>query len=214
MGSLSFLRGSGAVSWLGLGVLAAMPALLNASPAAYPQRYIQPHRVNLTSLISWWDHPQGQRPLTSWKHIRGHLERETPYGWLLQATVEGQAGSRYLLLRNPPRKELARFRELEKQVANLEQRRADVLHFANLPAFDGWTVDGAGDLVPVRSVNFDRVEQAHADLADLDYDIAVAHEEMAAMVTKDGWFRVECFALRLNETYQGSPMYDFGNPSW
>jgi hypothetical protein len=214
MGSLSFLRSLGAVGLLALATLAGIPTLLAAGPAAYPQRYIEPHRVNLAPLISWWDHPQGQRPLTSWKHIHGNLERETPYGWLVQATVEGEAGSKYLLLRNPPRKELARFRELEKQVASLEQRRASVLHVAGLPAFSGWTYDGAGDLVQVPSENFDKVEEANAELTDLDYDIAVAHGEMGAMVNKDGWFRVDVFALRLDKLYQGMPVYDFGLANW
>jgi hypothetical protein len=182
-----------------------------AAPAVYERRVINNYPVDLMPLFVWWDHQHGGvRPLTSWKHVQGALERETMYGWLVRGTIEGQSGLQYFLLKNPPRKELAKYRELEAQLPKLEQARATTLPNTKLPTDRGWdwVVWGA----PAEDV--DRVEHARNELNQIDTQIQTTREEMAEMLTKRGYFKVDAFALQLNQVYQGSPVFDFGYPSY
>jgi hypothetical protein len=184
-----------------------------AAPAVYHRRVINNHQVDLLPLFAWWDHQEhqhGMRPLTSWKHIQGMLEQETIYGWLVRGSIEGQAGVQYLLLKNPPQKELARYRELEGQLPTLEQARADTLPNTKLPAERSWEWMAWG--VPAEDVN--RVEQAAKDLNQIDQKIAASRQEMEGMLTKRGYFKVDCFALQMNQVYGGNPVFDFGYPPY
>ena len=100
-------------------------SLCNASaPTVYDKRVINYHTVDLLPLFVWWDHKHGARPLTAWKHLQGILERQTVYGWLCHGYIEGQSGLQYFLLTHPPSKELERYRELEKQLPELEQKKS------------------------------------------------------------------------------------------
>jgi hypothetical protein len=172
------------------------------------------HQVDLMPLFEWWDRRRGVRPLASWKHVEGALERETAYGWLVRGTIEGQNGLQYFLLRNPPQKELARLRELENSLPNLEQQRASELAVAKQPMYEGREWNAYGELVRSPTENYDRVEQAQFNLQDLDTRIADIRQQIATMLDKRGNFRVDAFALDMNQIYQGSPVFDFGFPSY
>jgi hypothetical protein len=51
-------------------------------------------------------------------------------------------------------------------------------------------------------------------LQDLDTRIADIRQQIATMLDKRGNFRVDAFALDMNQIYQGSPVFDFGFPSY
>lgn len=185
-----------------------------STPAVYERRVINYHQVDLAPLFEWWDRRKGVRPLASWIHVEGFLERETAYGWLVRGTIEGQNGLQYFLLRNPPQKELARLRELENSLPELEQQRASELGVAKQPMYDGREWNAYGELVRSPTQNYDRIEQAQTNLQDLDTRIADIRQQMATMLDKRGNFRVDAFALDMNQNYQGSPVFDFGFPSY
>jgi hypothetical protein len=185
-----------------------------ANPTVYEQRIIQFHKVDLLPLFDWWDKRQGARPLSTWKHIEGFLDRESAYGWLVRGTIEGQNGLQYFLLKNPPRKEIARYRELENSLPNLEQERASALEVTKLPAYKGWDWDVNGGMVRLPSEDYDRVEKAQVNLEEVDGRIQAVRQEMAGMLDGRGNFKVDAFALQLNESYQGSQVFDFGFPPY
>jgi len=201
--------GCAAICWLFLAESAR-----SAAPMVYEVRTINFQRVDLLPLFDWWQRRRGVRPLSSWKHIEGALDREAAYGWIVRGTIEGRDGMYYLLLRNPPQKELARYRELENQLPQLEQARASELAVTKLPAYKGWDWDVNGGIVWLPSDDFDRIEQAHRNLDELDGRIHDIRQEMAGMLDKRGNFRVDAFALQLNQNYQGSPVFDFGFPTY
>jgi hypothetical protein len=204
---------SAAFAWAILCGLLSTSICPAAAPTVYERRIINNYQVDLMPLFVWWDHrehQQGARPLTSWKHLQGALERETVYGWLVRGSIEGQSGLQYFLLKNPPRNELARYRELEAELPKLEQARAETLPNTKLPADRGW--DWAVWGVPSEDVN--RVEQARTDLNDIDQKIQTSRDEMSGMLTKRGYFKVDVFALQLNQVYQGNPVFDFGYPPY
>jgi hypothetical protein len=201
---------------LGCGLICALLAIPSArsTPATYERRVINYHEVDLMPLFEWWDRRKGDRPLASWKQVQGTLERETAYGWLVRGTIEGKDGLHYFLLRNPPQKELARLHELENSLPELEQRRASELAVAKLPMYDGREWNAYGELVRSPTENYDRIEQAQVNLQDLDTRIADIRQQMADMLDKRGNFKVDAFALDMNQVYQGSPVFDFGFPQY
>jgi hypothetical protein len=201
---------------LGYGVICALFLIPSArsTPTTYERRVINYHQVDLMPLFEWWDRRKGVRPLASWKHVQGTLERETAYGWLIRGTIEGKDGLNYFLLRNPAQKELARLHELENSLPTLEQQRASELAVAQLPMYEGREWNAYGELVRSPTENYDRIEQAQTNLQDLDTRIADIRQQMAEMLDKRGNFKVDAFALDMNQVYQGSPVFDFGFPQY
>jgi len=193
-----------------------------AAPGVYPRRVINQQSVDLLPLFVWWDHQRGVRPLTAWKHLQGVLQQETVYGWVVRGYIEGQSGLQYFLLKNPPRKELARYRELEGQLPQLEREKASKLAVAKLPAYkthslgrysssDG-SVDGGAITLPTE--DFDRIQQAKNELHEIDAQTSAIRDEMASMLTKRGYFKVDAFALQADQVYQGYSVFDFGYPPY
>lgn len=195
---------------------------VGAMPTVYPNRVINFHKVDLSPLFVWWDDNQGERPLTAWKHLEGIVERETPDGWLCHGTIEGRSGLQHFLLRNPPRKDLTRYRELETQLAQLEREKADKVEVAGQPAYEVWglgvysnswgTADDAALVVPTES--FDQIKQAKNRLHRIEEQIQSVQQEIAGMQTTDGHFKIDVFALWTNRHYQGHPFFDFGYPPY
>jgi len=202
---------SGLFFWLITVVLLIGDCAGLANPAVYPKRRVNNYTVDLMPLILWWEEPHGNRPLLSWKHIQGTLEQESGFLWLIQAKAEGQTGWQALALKNPPRERLQRYRELKELLPKLEQARASAAQIANLPAYSGWHWNYYG-LARTPSADYDRIEQAKAHVQELDHRIGLAHEELAVLADKHANFRIDAFALRVNEIYQGRPGYDFGYP--
>jgi hypothetical protein len=193
-----------------------------SAPTVYDKRVINYHTVDLLPLFVWWDHQKGVRPLSAWKHLQGILDRETPYGWLCRGYIEGQPGLHYFLLKNPPKTELARYHELEGQLPELEREKSDKLELASQPTQKTWsmglysnssgTAENPAYTLPVE--NADEINEAKGQVQEIDAHIAGVRQEMGSMLTKRGYFKIDGFALKLNEVYQGSPVFDFGYPQY
>ena len=94
--------GLSALACLALCFVVLMESRGFADPAKYPRRTVNYQPIDLMPLLLWWEKPQGVRPLVSWKHVQGIIERETIYGWVVRGTIEGKPGLQFFLMRNPP----------------------------------------------------------------------------------------------------------------
>ena len=182
-----------------------------ANPLVYPKRMVNAQTVDLAPLFAWWGTPRGPRPLGRWKHIQGTLSRESPFGWVIQGKLEGRSGTQLLLLKNPPLDRLRRFRELEDLLPKLESARPPILAVTKLPAYSN-TYRVYYGLYRTYSPDYDRIQQAKVQLAELDHRIQAAREELAVLQDKQGRLKVDAFSLQLDEAYQGMPVFDFGFP--
>ena len=196
----------------GVFVLLFAGSLAPANPAVQARRLIGYQQVDLTPLFYWWEHSQGVRPLQAWKHVQGVLDRQSVYGWMVRGKIEGQTGLQYFLVKNPPTKSLARYRELNDSLARLGQERSSTLAITKLPAYNGWMYDYLGRPVRAPSEDFERIEEAKSHLQEIDQQIAAVRQEMGGMLDRDGYFKVDAFALQLNDLYEGSPVLDCGFP--
>lgn len=193
-----------------------------AMPTVYTNRVINYHKVDLSPLFVWWDGNQGERPLTAWKHLEGIVEKEIADGWVCHGLIEGRSGLQYFLLKNPPRKDLTHYRELEVQLEQLERERATKVEAAGQPAYETWnlgvysnnwgTADHAALVVPTE--NFDQIQQAKSKLHKIDGQIQSVRQEMADMQTKDRHFKIDAFALQMSRRHQRHPLFDFGYPPY
>ena len=195
--------------WLLIGLWLFAEAGASAYPSSYPKRKIGNYFVDLTPLITWWQAPHGIRPLTSWKHVQGIFEQEVGLGWMIRGKIEGISGTQVFIVKNPPVERLRRYRELKEALPRLQQARASTLEVASLPAYTGWHWTYVG-LQRTPNQDFERVEQAKLQLQELDHNLGLARDEWANLADKDGNFKIDGFALRLNETYQGKLLFDAG----
>ncbi len=199
-----------------LDILLALQCLASG-PTVYEKRIISYHTVDLLPLFVWWDHKQGARPLTRWKHLQGIMDRETPYGWLCRGSIEGQPGLQYFLIKNPPKKDLQHYRKLENELPQLEEEKASKLEFASQPTHKAYSLYTSSDQDPAIQLpveNHDAIVEAKDQVHELDARIQGVRQEMGEMLSKRGYFKIDSFALQLNETYQGSPVFDFGFPNY
>jgi hypothetical protein len=209
----SFSRGFW-VLLLAASLFLLLPASGHGNPAVQSRRLIGYQQVDLSPLFFWWEQQKGVRPLQAWKHVQGSLERPTVYGWMVRGSIEGQSGLQYFLLKNPPTTTMARYKELNDQLPKLQQERASTLAVTRLPAYVGWAYDDFGRTVRVPSEDFERIEEAKHRLQEIDHDIAAVRQQIGGMLNREGYLRVDAFALQLNDQYQGSPVLDCGFPRW
>ena len=186
----------------------------SANPAVQARRLIGYQQVDLSPLIYWWESQKGVRPLQAWKHVQGSLERPTVYGWMVRGTIEGQSGLRYFLLKNPPATTMARYKELNDQLPKLQQERTSTLAITKLPAYLGWAYDDFGRPMRVPSDDFERIQEAKSHLQEIDQQIAAVRQEIGGMLNREGYLKVDAFALQLTEQYEGGPVFDCGFPRW
>jgi hypothetical protein len=202
------------LSWLILCGVLGGGALSAGPPAVYPKRMINYQQVDLMPLLTWWEQQDGERPLSSWSRVQGFLDKESPLGWLVRGTIEGLPGLQTILLKHPPREELAKYRELTALLSQLEQQRKATVPVTRMQEYQGWGINSVGGPVRLPTGNFDRIQQAKADLQDIDDHIASVQEDIAKMVDTHGKFIVDAFALRLNERYRTHAVFDFGYPPY
>jgi hypothetical protein len=106
-------------AWFALAVLLAAlpPAGAVTNDFSTTTRYIRGARVNLKPLVDWLKAslaggtPDTDRPLTAWKVLRLEGVGKTNGDWAVTAEVDGKKEN--ILLRNPPRRELAEFSQLK-----------------------------------------------------------------------------------------------------
>jgi hypothetical protein len=190
------------LSWLaGVGVA-------GADPCASPLRMINAQSVDLTPLLDWWSNPQGgERPLSGWKQIRGKIVQERAYGWIIQGEVEGESQPVKFLLKNPPRERLLKFQELQHQLWSYEQESIYLNDYLDRPVRSPY--DSQSDS-SVRSISWSDQLDALTRLQELTRTLPSLRRELAEYQDGRGNFRLDAFALRLNERYHGLPVFDHG----
>lgn len=181
---------------------------VRASPCVDPKRMVSGHTVNLSPLIEWWSEPKSVRPLPAWKHVRGSIAQETAFGWMINGKAEGQSTDRFLL-KNPPRERLRRFRELQPRLAEYEKNRAATMETLGRPVYSWWDSFWGKPPLP-QSISPEEYRLASAHLAELDRNIRATRDELAPMQDEHGNFKLDAFALHVNESYQGLPVFDHG----
>jgi hypothetical protein len=171
---------------------------------------ISEQTVDLRPLLEWWSSAErGERPLSGWKLVRGRIVRNTAYGWIIQGEAEGENQASQFLLKNPPRERLQKFHEVQCQLSIYEQERDylnDYLERAVRMPYDS-TSDSA-----FPSVSWSDQMAAVTRLLDLDRTIPALRQELGRLQDERGNFKLDTFALRLNERYQGLPVFDHGYP--
>jgi len=179
-----------------------------ADPCDSPTRMVNGQAVDLTPLLEWWSNGQaGERPLSGWKHIRGRIIGETAYGWIIQGEAEGESLSAKFLLRNPPRERLQKFQALEQQLLSCERERVYLNDYLDLPVRSPY--DGHSDST-VPSISWSDQVAAVTRLQELARTIPSLRQELGQCQDERGNFRLDAFALRLSERYQGFPVFDHG----
>jgi hypothetical protein len=198
-----------AYAFLIIGFLAPEP--VDANPCSYPQRMVGGHLVDLRPLMNWWPDPKGPRPLSSWKHVRGAITQDTAMGWVVTGKAGDHSQASTFFLKNPPREKLRRFQQLQQQLPEQQRTRAATIEFLKRPVITDWYGYWSGQwTAPPISVT--EYQQATALLSETDNNINWMREELASMQDKDGHFKLDAFALKLNETYEGLPAFDHGSP--
>ena len=182
---------------------------LEANPCNDPQRLINGYTVNLQPLIDWWPQPKGLRPLPGWKHVQGSITRDTTTGWVVTGKADSKGHPSTFLIKNPPRKRLQQFQERKRQLAQYERSRDASMEFLRRPiATDAFSY--VGTQWPSPPISLAEYKEASARLAELVHTINALHAELAPMQDKNGNFKVDVFALKSNESFEGLPVFDHG----
>ena len=105
-------------------------------------------------------------------------------------------------MRNPPKKEIGRLRELEAMLPKLQTKEPQPWQSPNCqPTKAGpMTLTAAPQGFPPE--DFDRIEQAQNNLYSIDQHIKEVRAEMATMLDTQGNIKVDAFALQLNLMYE------------
>lgn len=196
-------------SVLGLGWFLAVSSL-NANPCVNPKRTISGYSVDLRPLMEWWAEPKGPRPLSGWKHAHGRIVREVPLGWVVEGKVEGAPTPLIFLVKNPPRERLQKYRQLQNQLAQYTRAAESTQQYLQRPVCTDWYSYYLTQW-PSPPISLADYRQASSTMTDLYNKLQAVRDELATMQDADGQFQLDAFALRLNEIYDGLPVYDHGS---
>jgi hypothetical protein len=166
--------------------------------------------VDLQPLISWWPAPKGARPLSGWKHVSGIIVRETTSGWVVEGKAEGHGRQCTFLLKNPPQDRLQRFQELQRQLTENERGSAAAREYLSRPVCTDWYAVylTQGQAPPISLTEY---REASALLGEFGRNINAIQAELASMQDANGNFKLDAFAPRINETFEGLPVFDHGS---
>ena len=196
--------------WTSIACVASISLLLSAifagaDPCDSPLRMLGEQTVDLQPLFEWSSNPDaGERPLSAWKRVRARIVRETAYGWLVEGEAEGESQPSMFLVKHPPRERLERFRELQRQLSAYRQQRADLDAYLDRPVH---TPDNNWGYT---SISYEDQLAAVTRLQEVARSIAWTRHELVYLQDDHGNFRLDAFALRLNEQYEGFPVFDHG----
>jgi hypothetical protein len=144
--------------------------------------------------------------------VRGTIVRDTAFGWVVSGKAEGLQQASTFLVKNPPREKLRRFQELKRELPEYERARTVTLDFLKRPTITDWYSYWLAQ--PSRPpITLTDYHDASALLAELDHRITAIHQELAPLEDKQGDFKLDAFALRVHETYDGLAVFDHGLPS-
>lgn len=180
-----------------------------ADPCNAPKRMVAGRTVDLQPLFEWWSSQrEGKRPLPKWKHVRGSIVGQTGFGWIISGEAEGESQMRFLL-KNPPRERLQRFEDLHRQLPSYERQRADLNEYLQRPLrtpyYETFVFDS-----PLPPIGWKDQQAALARLDEIERTIAAIHQEIGSLEDEHGHFRIDGFALRVHEKYEGLAVFDHG----
>ncbi len=184
---------------------------VQANPCTHPRRFINGYTVDLQPLIEWWADPQGLRPLAGWKHVRGSVTKDTALGWVVTGKIGVKDQPVTFLLKNPPRDQLLRFQELKRQLTQCELAREATAQVLQRPVCTDWYSLWATSWTapPISLMEY---RDASARMAQLANALNEIRAELAPMQDRNGDFKLDAFALSLQQSYEGLPVFDYGNP--
>ena len=209
--------------------LATATLPLRADPCKSPQRAVSGLTVDLTPLFFWWTKHQGERPLTAWVHVTGTIVATNALGWTVRGTAERRSslpqkpeGTKstsphpgIFILQHPPVQDQARFEQLVAE----RQRWANALSDDQnqLRGLAGAKPPRANrrKRTPVRDVaqetaNLKQAEaQDQAQLKEIDQQLRPYGVTTSGRGDKP-LYRVDSFALDVDQAVNGIPLYDHG----
>lgn len=182
-----------------------------SDPYNAPKRMVNGQTVDLQPLFEWLVNPNGDaRPLAAWKHMRGSLIAETAFGWIIEGEIEGQGEVSRFLVKNPPRQQLEKYRQLQRDLPGLERDRFYLKEYLKRPLRTTWGEYWGYYDSPVPRITYSEQQAATDRLEDLEQTISRLRQEIARTQDGRGNFRLDAFVLRLNERYDGLPVFDHG----
>lgn len=150
------------------------------------------------------------RPLSAWKHVRGTIARDRPYGWVIEVRHEGDGHAERFFLKDPPRDRLQRFQELQKELAEYKEASVLATEVLSRPVYTDWY---SYYLTPWTgpALSLAEYRNAEATLLVIQRKMAAISDELATMQDTLGEFEVDAFALKCDESFEGLPVYDYGS---
>lgn len=190
--------------------LALASGTIDANPCVYPKRVLRGQTVNLQPLMSWWHEPKGVRPLSAWKHVQGTILRDTPSGWVVDMERESDGQAEMFFLKNPPRDRLLRFQQLQQELNDYIKATAVLRELVRGPVYTDWysyyLTQWTGP-----AVSLTEYRDAEAALSFIHRRMATITDELASMQNAPGQFKLDAFALKCDELFEGLPVYDYGS---
>jgi len=213
--------------WRSLAVLATAALLLlapeaKANPLRYPKRAVNGVLVDLSPLFRWWTNHMGDRPLVAWVHVTGTIVGTNSLGWTVRGTADRRSDapsdseskvSDAFILKSPPLADRAKFEQLLAQRAELEAKlKGDKDQETELSS-EKKHVHRNRALSNQLSQNID---QAKTSESDVQNQIKALDQELEPYGFKPTGgedqfkYKVDCFALDLNQEKLGVRVYDHG----
>jgi hypothetical protein len=223
MNTPSFRRSATSLC-LALGYFAALHVAAGAQPAqpAGARRLVNGHTVDLSPLLRWSAHHDGDRPLSAWVHVSGNVTGTNAWGWVIsgqaekskeagESAAESAGGSHQFVLKNPPVSDMAEFERLHAEMTALNAERNRINTLAKDAKTEASLVSKTHARHRGRAASaLRRVEQADEnDIKTLDQKIDDLKKKMGAISTGER-YQLNGFALDTGTTYQRLPVYDYG----
>jgi hypothetical protein len=142
--------------------------------------------------------------------MHGSIARKTPYGWVIEVRHEDESQAERFFLKNPPRDRLRRFQELQQELAEYKKASTVTTELVSRPIYTDWYTYYVTRWVG-RGQSFAEYRDAEATLSVINRRIAAITEELAPMQDASGEFKIDAFALKCDESFEGLPVYDYGS---
>ncbi len=112
-------------------------------------------------------------------------------------------------LKNPPRQKLRRFQELKRQLPEYERARDAARAYVSRPVCTDWYSFTLTQW-PTPPISLSEFREANAVLGELNQKVDAIRTELTSMQDEQGNFKLDVFALKLNETFERLPVLDYG----
>jgi hypothetical protein len=220
------------------------PTPTNAPP---PFCCRQPYRilgvglpVDISPLIQWWTNQtrvaalplnaaRPVRPLSAWKRITGFKTGQVDDAWVLHAEIAlstTEKTNEWILLKNPPAAEAARYYQLQYLIPQyVQQLAADRRKQDEYTKAAARNTDQAKDLsksyskstrwnAPYYTQQADQYKAAAAaaleDQQATQLALDQARQQLKTIPSVDGHYQIDVFALELGRNAKGQLIYDPG----